>query len=67
MKPINEIRIKLIGLSCAIVLPLFSKYYPYGSGLTGLRNMGIVFGLGIVAGYFTTNFLTTFKKWWKEK
>lgn len=66
MKPINEIRIKLCGLTCAILFPLFDECYPLGSGWFGLCMMVLVCFIGIAVGCFATNFLIAFKKWWKE-
>ena len=66
MKPINEIRIRLCSLVCYITLPLFSEYYPSGSGWFGLCMMILACMDGILVGCFITNFLIVFKKWWKE-
>lgn len=66
MKSINEIRIRLCGLVCYILLPMFNDYYPSGSGKVGLCSMILVCLAGIAVGCFITNFLIVFKKWWKE-
>ena len=66
MKPINEIRLRLCGLVCYILLPLFSEYYPFGSGWFGFGMMMLTCIAGIAIGCFITNFLIVFKKWWKD-
>ena len=66
MKPINEIRIRLYSLLCLILLPLYKNYYPFGSGLIGIRNIIIICILGLVLGSHMTNLLIALKKWWKE-
>ena len=66
MKPIDEIRMRLCGLVCCIVLPLFNECYPFGSGWFGLFMILLTCIAGIAVGCFITNFLIAFKKWWKE-
>ena len=66
MKPLDEIRLRLCTLMCAILVPLFAEYYPLGSGLAGFCTAAFVCAVGVFLGCGTTSFLIAFKKWWQQ-
>ena len=66
MKPLTEIRIRICGVCCAILFPLFADLYPPGSEWQGLFNLLKLCLIGTALGIYISNLLIVFKKWWKE-
>ncbi len=66
MKPLTEIRIRICGVCCAILIPLLADLYPPGSEWQGILNLLTTCLISISLGCYITNFLIVFKKWWKE-
>ena len=66
MKPLTEIIIRLCGLCCMILCPLFGYLCPADDGWTDLLNMLLMCVAGVLLGIYITDLLIAFKKWWKE-
>lgn len=67
MKPIDEIRLTLCFLITWFLIPLcIEKNYISNDDISGFWCLILVCMLGIITGWVITDFLITFKKWWKE-